>query len=300
MNFREAHDAAVAAVSSKLAALGWRTVDEVAPGSVQPDLVASNSEGDLLCLELKLGDRPLHSQTLSQLLRMRDDLSSSWPGRATVALVTSQPISGRLKAAMLTSGIVLIEVASSEEAAVRVADLSDTLTDVAVRESGDAVAGLMTKAAIAIERGNWKEAEAVYRALLNRQTVALGTLHPYVLEASYRLALLMGDMGDLGGARALYEQLLADQQRVLGSEHPNTLATRYNLAGLMRDMGDLGGARALYEQLLADQQRVLGSEHPNTLATRYNLAGLMRDMGDLGGARALYEPPQVWCRFLLS
>src|SRR5690349_21416747 len=101
-------------LSRHLGKLGWSAVQGIAPAAWEPNLVATDSRGTLLCIELKAGSGPLHSRVLSTLTEAQSDLSATWPGRSIVALLTTNPASERLQSALSSTGIVFVQVEQTE------------------------------------------------------------------------------------------------------------------------------------------------------------------------------------------
>lgn len=106
-----------------------------------------------------------------------------------------------------------------------------------------------------------------------------GERDPATMEATDRLAILLGRMGDPDAGRRLMEALVPMRVQALGPEAADTLASKHNLAVMRIMTGDAEGAVALQRELVATQTRRLGAEHPLTLADRGNLANMLNDSG---------------------
>jgi len=140
-----------------------------------------------------------------------------------------------------------------------------------------------------VDEGQRAEAWELMAEALPGVMDAAGSDHPDLLEARFKLANWMDQVGDYGTARILDRSVLTGYERILPADHPNLLSVRSNVASSMLEMGDLTGARALMESLVAAYERNLPSDHPDLLSIRANLATSMYEMGDLADARATYE-----------
>jgi tetratricopeptide (TPR) repeat protein len=139
------------------------------------------------------------------------------------------------------------------------------------------------------QRGQYWEAEPLWKSVLAICEQALGLEHPGTLSNLNNLALLYWKQGKYEEAEPLYQRALEAKERVQGLEHPSTLNTVNNLAILYRNQGKYEEAEPLYRRALEARERVLGPEHPNTLDTVNNLAILYRNQGKYEQAEPLYQ-----------
>ena len=145
------------------------------------------------------------------------------------------------------------------------------------------------------QRGQYSEAEPLWKSVLAISDQLLGSEHPATLSnvnkayAGGRSTNLKADQGKYEQAESLYQQALEARERVLGSEHPATLSALNNLAVLYADQGKYEEAESLCQQASDDRERVLGPEHPATLNTVNNLAVLYADQGKYEEAESLYQ-----------
>jgi tetratricopeptide (TPR) repeat protein len=139
------------------------------------------------------------------------------------------------------------------------------------------------------QRGQFKEAEPLWKSVLAICEQVLGPEHPDTLSSLNNLAALYDDLGKYEEAEPLYQRALETRERVLGPEHPDTLGTVNNLAELYRNQGKFEQAEPLYQRALTTYERVLGPDHPNTLSTVNNLANLYAGQGKYKEAEPLYQ-----------
>src|SRR5215469_2739928 len=180
-------------IDRKLAQLGWSPVEGIVPSGWQPDLMATDGRGTLLCIEVRVGSEPLHSGVLSTLTQAQSDLSSTWPGRSVVALLATNPISERLQAAFASSGIVLLRLRDLDDFDRVVSELVRILNADIAEElpASEVTASLMNQAAFALDAGRLEDARRLYDDVLRNQVKILGETHPSVVETKHRLATLL-------------------------------------------------------------------------------------------------------------
>lgn len=111
-------------------------------------------------------------------------------------------------------------------------------------------------------KGQYHEAEAVFRAIVTDSQRVLGPEHPVTLHSRNELAVTLYEQGDYDEAEAELRAILAMRERVLGPEHRDTLQSRIQVCKTVDD----------HRAVLAIQQRVLGPGHPDTLTSQENLA----------------------------
>jgi tetratricopeptide (TPR) repeat protein len=90
-------------------------------------------------------------------------------------------------------------------------------------------------------RGQYEEAEAEYKDVIERQRAALGDEHPAVLGTRHNLATVLQDQGKWEEAQDEFRDVLDARKRVLGPDHPDTLDTRHALAYVLQRLTDLCG-----------------------------------------------------------
>ena len=80
------------------------------------------------------------------------------------------------------------------------------------------------------DKGDYEEAEPLYRRALDISERLLGRDHPYTATSLNNLAGLLHDKGDYEGAEPLFRRALDINERVLGRDHPDTATSLNNLA----------------------------------------------------------------------
>jgi serine/threonine protein kinase/tetratricopeptide (TPR) repeat protein len=133
----------------------------------------------------------------------------------------------------------------------------------------------------------YKEAESLFREILETSRRVLGEEHPQTLLAMTGLANTYQIQERLDEAEALQRETLEIQRRVLGEEHPQTLMNMSNLGFAYWRHGRYVDAEPLLRKTLEIQRRVLGEEHPETPHTMGALALTYGDEGKYEEAMAL-------------
>ena len=128
------------------------------------------------------------------------------------------------------------------------------------------------------QRGQYREAEPLWKSVLTFCEQVLGPEHPDTLGTVNNLALLYWGQGKYEQAELLYQRALEAKERVLGPEHPDTLSTINNLAVLYVEKGKYEEAEPLYQRALATYEWALGADHPETKRVRNNYAILLEKM----------------------
>ncbi|NJK51519.1 tetratricopeptide repeat protein [Candidatus Gracilibacteria bacterium] len=124
---------------------------------------------------------------------------------------------------------------------------------------------LIEQANTAYESGNYVEAEAIWRRVIQ--------LKPNLAEAYNNLGLALGQQGELEGAIAAYQKAI--------QLDPNLVVAYYNLGLVLGEQGELEEAIAAYQKAI---------ELNPTWASAYNNLGLvLREQDQLDDAIAAFQ-----------
>ncbi|KAH8746822.1 P-loop containing nucleoside triphosphate hydrolase protein [Hyaloscypha sp. PMI_1271] len=137
--------------------------------------------------------------------------------------------------------------------------------------------------------GQWQDAGAVQRKVLDDRQRILGEEHPDTISAMNDLANALGNQGQLDEAAKMHEEVLEKRRRILGKEHPSTISAMNNLANTLGDQGQLDEAAKMLEEVLEKMRRILGEEHPSTISVMNNLAFMLGGQGQLDEAAKMHE-----------
>lgn len=124
---------------------------------------------------------------------------------------------------------------------------------------------------------------------VEQRTRHLGAEDPDSLFSSYRLAVLLKELGKKEKALELAEKVWGDQRRTLGPYHPDALASRRLILELRQHNWPPEQAEEHFQHHF-DQAKVhLGERHPETLSALFDLAKVQASMGYLMDAVFAFE-----------
>ncbi|RMZ69754.1 kinesin light chain 1 [Pyrenophora seminiperda CCB06] len=127
--------------------------------------------------------------------------------------------------------------------------------------------------------GQFDEAEALFRRVMEFRTKVLGAEHPDTLKSIAKLALTYHGQSRFQEAKVLGSRAVEAQKRVIGEEDPETLSTMSHLAMTYSDLSQWKEAEELELRTMELRMRVLGAEHPDTLVGMSNLVYLYNCQG---------------------
>src|SRR5260370_15163008 len=173
------------------------------------------------------------------------------------------------------------------EALTRLRD-AENLTD----RSRDPLEWARVQFAIAFvlyDKGQYSDAERMFRVVLQERERVLGSEHPDTLETRNDLEVALYYGGKYAEAEAEARTLLAIRGKVLGPEHPDMLRTRNNLADDLFSEGRYAEAETEFRDVVKLKEKVFGPENPNTLRSRSNLASVLGVQGKYAEAEAEFR-----------
>jgi tetratricopeptide (TPR) repeat protein len=139
------------------------------------------------------------------------------------------------------------------------------------------------------DKGQYSDAERMFRVVLQERERVLGSEHPDALETRNDLEAALYYEGKYAEAEAEARTLLAIRGKVLGPEHPDTLRTRNNLADDLFAEGRYAEAETEFRAVVKLKEKVFGPENPNTLRSRNNLASVLGVQGQYAEAEAEFR-----------
>ncbi|NUR62955.1 MAG: tetratricopeptide repeat protein [Catenulispora sp.] len=135
--------------------------------------------------------------------------------------------------------------------------------------------------------GDFQNAEAEHRAVLEARLRTLGADHPGTLASRNNLALVLHDLGRFDEAEAEHRAVHNARARKLGSDSPATLTNRNNLAMVLHDLGRFDDAEREHCAVLIAYDRLLRDvvEHRSAEKST-NTAAVLASLGRLEDAEA--------------
>ncbi len=152
----------------------------------------------------------------------------------------------------------------------------------------DVAEGEFQLARVRHARGEYDQAETLYRHALATRRRWSKPLDPALSETLHWLGVLTYDKGDFVGAERLHRESLALRERSSGLDSPAAASSLSELARCRRQLGDGAGAERLFRQTLDTRRRRLGPIHPEIAESLNNLAAILKDQGSYMGAKAMY------------
>jgi tetratricopeptide (TPR) repeat protein len=140
-----------------------------------------------------------------------------------------------------------------------------------------------------LDKGDYIQAETIYRRVLEVYEKALGPKHPDTLNSVRSLGNLLREKGDYDEANPFLCRALEGLEKALGPEHPDTLNSINSLGNLMMEKGDYDSAEELYRRALKGYEKIFGAMDRNTIAMVINLGHVLTDKGNFDNAEPLYR-----------
>jgi tetratricopeptide (TPR) repeat protein len=162
------------------------------------------------------------------------------------------------------------------------------------------VPGLVKKASTLYGRGQYAEAEPLFRKALAVYEEVLGPRHPDTATCSSNLAANFQAQGRSKEAEPRFRQALAVKEEALGPRHPDTAQSYNNLAVNLLYQGRYREAEPLLRKALAAWKDVLGPRHPLTANGTNNLAGNLQAQGRYREAEPLLRQALALCEEVLG
>ena len=138
-------------------------------------------------------------------------------------------------------------------------------------------------------RGNFAQAEPLYKASLKIRKEVLGEKHPEYANTLDNLAVLYKNMGNYAKAELLYQENLKIRKENLGEKNLDYAIALNNAGVLYNEMGNYVQAEALYKESIKIYKETVGNKHPAYAAALHNLAVFYSATGNYTQVVPLYE-----------
>ncbi len=138
-------------------------------------------------------------------------------------------------------------------------------------------------------KGEYADAEKIFRSVIEVRSRVLGPENPETLESRHRLIYALIEQAKHADAESEARQVLKLREKTLGPEDPDTLVSRYGLANALVHEGKYAEAEPLYREIAKLMEKSLGPEHPRTLAARDGLANALSYQGKNSEAVPIYR-----------
>ncbi len=141
----------------------------------------------------------------------------------------------------------------------------------------DIAKSLSNLATILMTRGDYEQAERLYRQSLEIREKLLEPEHPDIATSLRSLGVLYYLWGDFDQAEPLLVQALEIRERLYGPEAARVATAVASLGRLFHAQGRLREAETLYTRSLSIRRQRLGEDHPHVAVTELDLARLYLD-----------------------
>lgn len=138
------------------------------------------------------------------------------------------------------------------------------------------------------DRGQYAEAEALGREVLDRFREQFGEVHQKVADTLVALAHIRHDQTDFPQAESLLRQALEIVRKLTGPERPEVATVLSELAPVLVDENKLDEAESVVREALSIRTGVLGSKHPQVAESLDALATVLQYRGRLAAAEPFY------------
>jgi tetratricopeptide (TPR) repeat protein/tRNA A-37 threonylcarbamoyl transferase component Bud32 len=139
------------------------------------------------------------------------------------------------------------------------------------------------------EAGRAKEAEPLFRRILETRRKVLGPMHPDTLGSMSELGVFLFRQSRLSEGEELLKQAASGMESVLGPDHPVTLSILMNLTFVYTRYGQYAKAEPIRMRIYEAEHKLRGPDHPDTLVSAANLAVTYYTNGKFAAAARLQE-----------
>jgi Tfp pilus assembly protein PilF len=142
---------------------------------------------------------------------------------------------------------------------------------------------------VAVRRGEYKDALALYERALTGFNEHIGPHHPSTARALNNIAIVLQRLHRYKEAGVELERALAIKRDSLGPEHVSVASTLGNLANNHIELREFEEARARYEEAMRLFERALGAEHPSVASCLDGLGKIANEQRRFADAAPLFE-----------
>ena len=187
----------------------------------------------------------------------------------------------------MTIGMTYFELGAYERTAQHLDAALEIRKEIFGADHPDVAECLNGLGMLARARGDYGEAERLYREALDLRRAALGDTHLSVAETMNNLGVLLKKKGELSQAETLLREALEIRRTALGHQHEDVATTMSNLAAVLKHKHEFQEAESLYRDALQVFRAVLDPKHLRIAGCMNNLALLLRERQDYDGAELL-------------
>ncbi|TAL68556.1 MAG: tetratricopeptide repeat protein [Bacteroidetes bacterium] len=139
------------------------------------------------------------------------------------------------------------------------------------------------------DRGNYKDAEPLYKEALEMTRRIFKTDHPDLARSINNLAYFYNIRGNYKDAEPLYKEALEMYRRIFKGDNPNLAQSINNMAMFFDGRGDYKLAEPLFKESLEMRRRIFKGDNPDLAQSINNMAYFYNSRGDYKQADPLYK-----------
>ncbi|HTG33289.1 MAG TPA: tetratricopeptide repeat protein [Thermoanaerobaculia bacterium] len=136
------------------------------------------------------------------------------------------------------------------------------------------------------DRGQYGEAEKLFRQAIDLFQSKVGRDHPLTVEAMNYLGVVLDHAGKLDEALRVYTQTLSLQRQLYGEDHPKVAGALNNIGLMLLDQENFALAEAYLRQAVEIHRRTDQTPTPSTAIALSNLGKALSKLGRLTEAEA--------------
>lgn len=148
---------------------------------------------------------------------------------------------------------------------------------------------LISIGATLVRKGQFAEAEAIFRKALPIVEKTLGTDHVSVGICTLNLGAALRELGRLADAEAMFRRALSILESRQGPENPDVAHGLSNLGVVLTQEGRFAEAEAAFRRAIGIFEKAFGPEHPNVAFCTNNLAMVLQGEGRFAEAEVLWR-----------
>ena len=156
-------------------------------------------------------------------------------------------------------------------------------------EAQDSINALNMVASSRYKRGQYDEAERMWKRVLERTRANLGTNDRVYLVALSNYSSVLAALGRWKEAEATTREALDASRRLFGETSSRAVTSMANLGAILQMVDKPAEAQTYYRAAIDESRKQRGADHPGTLVYMSNLAESLEDQGKLAESESLHR-----------
>jgi tetratricopeptide (TPR) repeat protein len=156
-------------------------------------------------------------------------------------------------------------------------------------DAQDTVNALNMVASSRYKRGQYDEAERMWKQVLERTRANLGTNDRVYLVALSNYSSVLAALGRWKEAEVTTREALDASRRLFGETSSRAVTSMANLGAILQMVDKPAEAQTYYRAAIEESRKQRGADHPGTLVYMSNLAESLEDQGKLAESESLHR-----------